>query len=331
MTNQPVTTGEPVSLNTLRHALETAENISSRPLDASNIETLLRLMDHIEAMFEDFEGSEDAVRSEQGRWATLQGRITANPQMIVAPAAKLGGLAKLRSKNQPATGFWWHLDEVVTDQRRRSMQRIGMIVGIVVVLVAVVWGGMSFFASRNVEALSLNDVTTNIEQLARDEEWAEALAMVTAARETMPDDVELMVWEAVLTEQTNGSRAPTLLRAAQSEMADEATRFWLLVGNDRLQVGNLAGAEEAGQEALMLSPQEAQATLLLGGIAEARGDTSQAAEYYNQTVVLAGEENSELGVLAKMRLGFLTPSIDPLGGAGITETVEQSATVPITP
>ncbi len=307
------------SLQSLRDALEQAERQVVR-LDRGNINAFLVGLDQLEAMFTQHK-DDGAVRAEAARWESIRKRIVTNPGLVVAAASNAGGLAKLRSQNGPALGPWWHVDEIVTKQRTQTLKRVGLAIGAVAVVVLLWWGYTTFFSATG----SPIDTTMNIEQLVTAQKLPEALAAVETARQTQPDDAELLVWAAVLNEQL-GNTAPAArnLTQAEQKFVGEPVAFWTLVGNHRQQVGNLDGAEAAGQQALTAAPTDAQATFLLGSVAEARGDMVQAADYFSRTVTLAGDDNTELGVIAKMRMGNLMPRVEPLPNPAPAETITQT-------
>jgi tetratricopeptide (TPR) repeat protein len=307
------------SINTLRAALEQAER-QVLHLDGSNIRAFLELLDEIEQMFVEFGPEQSALRAEQGRWESLRSRIDAKPQPLVSAAAHAGGLAKLRAQHPPATGSWWHLDAEVTQRRTQTMKRAGITIAAVVIVAAVALWGINAFTPA---AGSLATATAQIEELVTAQKLPAALTAVEKARQTFPNDPELLIWDAVLAEQLgDAARAKTSLAQAQEKFAGQPATFWTLVGNHRQQVGDLQGAEQAGQQALAIAPQDADATFLLGSVAEARGDTVQAASYFSKTIVLAGDANPQLGVIAKVRMGYLMQRVDPLPGAQtITQTL----------
>lgn len=298
------------SLHTLRDALEQAERQLVR-LDGANVETFLVRLDQIEQMFAEFGEEKVAARAEEGRWTGMLNRISAKPELVVNAAAHAGGLTKLRAKHSPATGRWWHLDVDLARRRTQTLLRIGMTIGAIVVVVAVLFIGSNYFTPSATNAGSLADTNAAIDSLVTDQKWPEALAVVGKARQTLPDEPELLVWTAVLAEQT-GDAAHTSLAQAQQQFVGPPAAFWTLVGNRRLQVGNWAGAEEAAQQALASAPQDAQVTFLLGNIAEARGDTLQANAYFSQTMTLAGEANPALAALVRVRMGNLLQQVEPL-------------------
>ncbi len=310
------------SLHGLRAALEQAERQFVR-LDRNNIVAFLVGLDRIETMIAEYSQDTNAVRAEAARWDSLQKRIAANPGLVVSSAANAGGLTKLRSQHAPALGFWWHLDVAIAQGRTQTLKRVGLAIGAVAVVALLWWGYTTFFPTAGSPA----DASTTIEQLVTAQQWPEALAAVTKARQTAPDDAALLTWEAVLHEQLgNTAQAQTALTQAQQKFIGQPATFWTLVGTDRQQVGNLVGAAEAGQQALALAPQDAQVTFLLGSVAEANGDTAQASVYFSQTIALAGDANPELGVIAKTRMGYLMPNIEPLPNQAPAETITETLT-----
>lgn len=308
------------SLQSLRDALEQAERQLVR-LDRDNIKAFLVGLDQLELMFTQHSQASEAVRAEAARWESIRNRIIANPGPVVAAASNAGGLAKLRSQHGPALGPWWHVDEMVAQRRTQTVQRVGLAIGAVAVVVLLWWGYTTFFPATG----SSTETTMNIEQLVAAQKWPEALAAVETARQAQPDDADLLVWAAVLNEQLgNSAPAASNLTQAEQKFIGESSAFWILVGNRRQQMGNLDGAATAGAQALAAAPTDANATFLLGSVAEARGDMVQAADYFSRTVALAGDTNTELGVIAKVRMGNLMPRVEPLPNPAPAETMTQT-------
>lgn len=309
------------SLQSVRDALEQAERQIGR-LDRSNITAFLVALDRIEQMFTGSQ-DKDAIRAEEVRWESLRQRLSANPGLVVSAAADAGGLNKLRSQYATAAGPWWYLDAEVTRRRTQTMKRAGLAIGAIIVVTLIVWGVMTFFPTTN----ALTNTSSAVEQLVTAQQWPEALALVKQANQTSPADPDLLVWEAVLQEQLgNTAQAQTTLAQAQQTFVGQPAAFWTLVGNHRQQADNLLGAEAAGQQALALAPQDAQVTFLLGSVAEARGDMVQAAAYFSQTVALAEDSDSQLGVVAKVRMGNLMQHVEPMPNPAPAETITATMT-----
>lgn len=300
------------SLHTLRNALEQTERQLAR-LDGTNVEKFLVGLDLLQQMFAEFGQEKAALRAEEGRWESVLNRLSAKPELVVNAASHAGGLTKLRAKHPPAAGRWWHLDREVARRRTQWVQRVGAIIGVIVVVVAALVIGSNYFIPSATDAGALTTTTAAIDSLVTEQKWPEALTLVEKARQTLPAEPELLVWAAVLMEQTgDAARAQTSLAQAQQQFTGPPAAFWTLVGNRRLQVGNWAGAEEGAQQALASAPQDAEATFLLGNVAAARGDTLQANAYFSQTMTLAGDANPALAALVRVRLGNLQQQVEPL-------------------
>jgi tetratricopeptide (TPR) repeat protein len=219
------------------------------------------------------------------------------------------------------------LDAEVTRQRMHTIRRFGLTLALIIGVVVFVLWGVDYFFPPNPTTILVVNTTNDVEQLAVEQKWDQALKRVQTTLKTLPNEPELVIWEAVLYEQLGDTKqAQASLAHAQQLTKDQPAGFWLLVGNKRFQVGNLKGAEDAANEALKIAPQEPQATLLLGGVAEARGDNAKAIDLFNKTADLARQANNpQLEVIAKMRMGTLMQQANPFQSS---ET--PSTTVPIT-
>jgi tetratricopeptide (TPR) repeat protein len=324
MTTANIAPQSAASLHELRDALGQAERELVR-LDRTNIQGFLVQLDQIELMWAGYDDP-GAIRAEEARWQSLLKRIATSPQLLTSAAAQAGGLTKLRSQNSPATGMWWHVDAQVTAQRSQMWRKLGMIVGGVALVVLAFWVVTNFMARDGATARVVEPMQ-QVDQLVETQNWQEALAVVETARQSSPDDVNLLVWEAVLAEQLGqNQQAGASLSQAREKFVGTPAAFLILTGNLRLQAGNWEGAEGAGKEALTLEPENAEVTFLLGRVAEARGDMPQAAAYFNQTVELAGESNPELAALVRVRMGYLMQSVAPMPGSAPIPEATQPAT-----
>lgn len=294
----------------LREMLDKAERLVVQ-LDGTNVGEFLQLLDAIErAMAELAEGGLD-VRPEMTRWESLLNRINSQPTPIVRAASSAGGFRQLRAANPPAESFWWHLDTEVTRRRRKALTRFSMtLAAIIVVAVVALWALETFFPPDPV-AVAMVETTSIIDRLTNEHDWEGALAVVQEARQRLPEQAELAVWEAVLHERLGDPvAAVAAMQEAKTMLAEMPAQFYIFLGNKRLMVDDLDGAQLAAEEGLEVSPDEPQLVFLLGGIAEARGEVSLAINYFQLTFELAQETNPQLAVIARVRMGQLLQSPD---------------------
>jgi len=314
------------SLQMLRDGIAQAEK-QILHLDRTNIEDFLLQLDQNEKMFGDFGADQTAILAESGRWSSLLKRLTSQPQLIVDATSYVGGLPKLRSKHQPATGFWWHMDDAIKQRRIQTIKKVAMALGAIVVIAGVMILAINFFTRGNQSATVAANSSATIEQLVVDGKWQEALTQVQIARTASPQQNELLIWESILSEKLGDStRAQAALAEAQQNPSGTNAEFWTLVGTDRQIAGDLEGAEQAAQRALVNAPQDPQVTFLLASIAEARGDSLQAADYFSKTIALAEGTNPELIVVAKMRMGMLMQQVQPIPVPMPEQTITTTST-----
>ena len=315
--------------NLLRDDLDRAEREVIK-LDASNVELYLLLLDQIEKRFGELTANDTDLRPELGRWDSLLSRLQTKPEPLVAAAARVGGLANLRQKHQPAESFWWHLDKEVAQRRAQVVKRaVNTVMAAIVILGGGYWA-LNFFFPPNPAAVQMMENNSQLEPLIVEQRWAEALTVVETAQQTLPDEPELVLWEMVFAEQLGDTeRANHAWARAQALLPDLPVELLVQLGNQRLQAGNIQGAWDAGLQALTVDPQNAQATFLLGGVAETVNDIPTAIAMFDRTFALAEEENAQLAVIARVRMGNLLQRAPALGNA-ITPTITLTGTALIT-
>lgn len=298
----------------LREALSNAERLAVS-VNSQNVEQFLVLLDTIEQSIDDLQVGDTDLRSEQVRWEGLLRRLSSQPGPIASAAASAGGMKALREKHPPAESFWWHLDAEVMKRRWHAFRRLALIsIALVVVVGGGIWAVNRFFPA-DPDALLMIETQSQLDQRILESDWDGALDVIDATRVQLPDEPELMIWEAVLAEQAGDSeRAEASLLEAQAEMSDELEYFWVTTGNYRMMVNNLTGSEEAAHAALEINPESASAVFLLANIADTRGQRLEAIELFEEVFALAEEDNPQLAVIAKVRMGQLMQQFDPFEG-----------------
>jgi tetratricopeptide (TPR) repeat protein len=272
------------------------------------VEALLVLLDSIEHKFDELSPVMD-LRSEEVRWQNLLNRLSSQPGAIAAAAAKAGGYAKLRAAHPPAESFWWRLDAEVNTRRRKLVTRLVAIAACVLGGTALVLWLVNTFFPPNPEAVLLVSTTGEISQYVQEGDWQSALEVANESLAQLPDEPELLIWKAVLLERLGDAAGATAaFDHARATNAGNQIQLLLMLSQTRFQVGDIDGAEQAALEAGNLNPDEAQVYFMLGNVAEARGDIPKAIEMLEKTFELAEEDNVQLAVIAKVRLGNLLQS-----------------------
>ena len=299
----------------LREALTNAERLLVNPT-ANTIEHLLTLLDKIDEMFEALSATSSDLRAEKGRWEGIISRISRKPGPIATAASSAGGLAALRTKHKPAESFWWHVDTEVSRRRKALFRRLTITVGTVVgVLALLLWGIQTFFPPSP-EAILMLDTNSAMEPYMVEGDWAGARQVVEETLVTLPDEPELWLWDSIFSAQLGEeSRAEESLAYAKELLTDNPIGFWVALANQRMQIGDLDGAEEAALAAIDTDPDEAQGYFVLASVAEFRGENRTAIDLFDQTFQLAEEDNPQLAVIARVRMGTLMQQIGPIPDA----------------
>ncbi len=289
----------------LRTDLSEAERLVVN-VNAGNVETLLRLLDRIEAQLDSLEDAASDVRAERGRWETLLARLARRPGPVAKAAARAGGMRKLRDANPPAESFWWRLDAEAAALQRRAWTRLGLTLGGLVLFFVLIYWGVETLFPPNPQVVLLAQTTAGIEEQVLKGDFEAALAAAEANHDALADQPELLIWEAVLNERLDRTeRAAELLADAEALLADRPAIYWTQLGTTRLQAGDIDGSEAAALRAAELDPSQPQPYFLLANIADARGDTQQAIELFEKTFELAEESDPQLAVIARVRVGEL--------------------------
>jgi tetratricopeptide (TPR) repeat protein len=315
--------------NDLRDALDRAEDLVVQP-NAANIEEVLILLDRISDLFVEVEAAGVDLRPEWSRWESIRSRVAARPGLFASAAAGAGGMAKLRQKHPPAEHFWWHVDRAVAERRRQALKRMTTVLGSIIAVVLLVYWVLETFFPPSPETLLLLETEQNIDEAILAEDWEQARQIVEHARDELPNEPELWVWDMVLSEQLGDmGRAAESMTRAQKLLEERPLAFWITAGNLYLRVGNLDGAERAANRAVEIDPDEAQAYFLLANAAELRGDYQTAIAMFDKTFQLAENDNPQLAVISRVRMGTLLQRAGPFETPGTQESV--APTTPPTP
>lgn len=308
--------------NSLREDLGEAERMIVQ-LRRDNVEQFLQLLDRIEDLFVQLESGGLDLRPEYTRWGSLQSKLRREAGRIVRVVDAAGGLEQLRQANPPAEGFWWRLDAVVAEARRRLVRRLGITFGTIVVVLAVVWVLLTFVFPPDPNTVVASEAISTLQQLAFEGRWEEALAVIEEAMSQLTQpDAELLIWEGVIRGKLGQvERAREALAEAKALVPPgQLVAYWWSLGSIQLNVGDVEDARTAAFEAIALDASDPQGYFLLAGVAEAKGDTVCAVDLFEETFQLAADSNPQLAVIARVRMGNLLQRPANLALLGDDET-----------
>ncbi len=297
-------------------------------LRRDNVEQFLQLLDRIEQRFAELESGGLDLRPEYTRWGSLHSKVRHEAGRIVRVIGVAGGLEQLRQANQPAEGFWWHLDDIVAASRRRLVRRLGISFGSITAVLVIIWVLLTFVFPPDPNTVVASEAISTLQQLVFEGRWEEALAVIEDAmtRLTQPD-AELLIWEGVIRGKLgqNERAAEALAEAKSLVPAGKLVAYWWSLGSVHLSVGDVEEARNAGFEAIGLDENDAQGYFLLASVAEVTGDTVCSVDLFEETFQLAADSNPQLAVIARVRMGNLLqrPANLPLIGDAETENANE--------
>lgn len=285
----------------LRDDLDMLERLAVKP-DAKTVESLLTSLDAVEQEMASLEDDGLDLRSERVRWGNLTDRLQSRPNLIARAASGLpGGLSALRARHAPATGFWWHADEVRARRLRRAWtESLAIVAGVAIVLVVGYWL-FTWLFPPDPRAVAVVRATADIQAGIGQGDWDAALEAAETALAAWPDDPELAIWVGVLATHTGDeARSAEALAAARSLLSDTPSRYWLLLSSAYQDAGSAEDGMAAADEALALAPDDPEANFIKGKAAMLLGDRAMALEYLDRTYTLASDANPALAVNARV-------------------------------
>jgi len=233
------------------------------------------------------------------------------PEAVLARYPRIAaGIAALRSARAPARQrWWWYLDEYVAEQRKlalRNLARTGIILVVVFAIAALIY--QTWF--RPDPAVIARMGYTGAAQRASEEGNLNlALQGIDNGVAEFPDDGEILLWRAtILSLLKRPQDAEAAFQAARVAYPDEIT-YLVTRATVRTQANDIAGAYADALAATKLSPDSAQAFLVLGGAQELSGETQKATQSYSTAASLAAAaKETQMEAMAKVRLAMLMQS-----------------------
>lgn len=304
----------------LRELLTSAEKmVASVSGNSDNAVGLLSALDRIAELWPLLDAQGVDLRSEAGRWETLQATVQRRGAAIVEALRPLGGMQSLRRQTHPGgnEGAWWRLDEHLADTRRRVVRRNAAVIsGIMLVTVTVYFALRLLFPvdPKVVEASRLLGRGDRLVQEAGD--YASASEEYQQAVEWTPDNMEIWLRLGAVQEHLGDEVAAQASFARARELIGTDIEFYRLRAASYLLLAMIDEAERDLLQMFALEPENAMAWYLLGSVYEARNDLGPAVDALSKASDYAIETNQlELTALARTRMGFLMQRLGMPQGA----------------
>ncbi len=292
----------------LRDRLQRAERaVANLKGKGAEVVALLELLDEAQDLIISLEAKGMDLRPERTRLTTVQNQLRSRAAVLVREVAAAGGLSALRQDRAPDRGrWWWYLDELVAQHRRRLL-RNGLIAGVVcLILLGIGIVAYNRFLAPDPLTRQKMALINEAEVLLSQSDVPAALEKYQAARALDPTDAEVLIWVGILSQQLGQDvEAENAFSTARVQIGSEVG-FLVARGMAYGEAGQLDAAESDAEAALALDPNSAEAHFLLGGVYEAQDRKREAIAELQQAADLARQAgNDTLYVLATTRMAML--------------------------
>jgi tetratricopeptide (TPR) repeat protein len=323
---QTVQRGQVTPADELRDLLETDEKrVANVRGSGEGAVKLLNELDRIAELWPELEAQGVDLRPEAGRWETLQASVQRNATGLVAELQRCGGIRSIRKEVHPegTDAPWWHLDEYVTQSRRKRVRRtVTIAVAVVVVVLAAWFLFQKLFPVDPKVAGSVRRVSQGDQLAQQNNDWAGALAEFQAAAALTPADYDVWLRVGVAEEQLGNTQAAQDAYAKARSLLPSELEFHKARAFAYLLFDLVDQGDRDIQAALAIKNDDAQAWYQAATVYDNRGQISEAVDALQKASTYAEKTGQDqLTALARYRMGMLMQRMNlPQGTAEPTVT-----------
>ncbi|HET91560.1 MAG TPA: tetratricopeptide repeat protein [Chloroflexi bacterium] len=266
---------------------------------------LCHLFDQIAAAIKELGAAGVDVRAEQMRFEMLLGQLRRHQGRFLAEVG--AALPAEREHVQPSeTRWWWFLDQIAAQQRRRGLVRaLGIGLGVVLLCVASWWVYDRFIAPPPHVRQAIRRTMAG-ENLVAEGDLSAAVAEFEAAAVLTPDDPDLWVWRGVLYRKLGQHDDAEAAFEQAHSLYDTEADFLLERGVISLQVGDLDAAQADAEALIAEAPQSGWGYYARAGIMATRENYAAALSDLDRAIELADQAgDTDLEALARMQRATL--------------------------
>ncbi len=269
---------------------------------------LMDRLDLIADAWSDLAGAGADLRPETGRWETLQAAVRRSAPRLLAALQQRGGLAALRGERRPdAAHWWWQLDELDRDRKRKSAIRTITILVVAGLLIA---GGMFLFRTlcppipRWPHPFRTSTAGQRLVERAQD--FSGAAAEFALATEAAPAEVDSWLWLGAAQQRLGQAEQADESFARARALVDDELRYRLSRVPIFISSGLLDDAESDLRAAESLDASSPELYYIWATVYEVRGDYAGAVRTLRAASAFAearGED--ELNAMSRYRLAMM--------------------------
>ncbi len=291
-----------------------------------NAQNLLVKMDEAQQRIETMALKELQVKAEAAQFDYLVTSLEKNAGKLLND---LGGAKQLDSlRKQKPTGInsrWWYLDEIIARQRKKSISKIFISLGIAGLLLVILIVGYDNFLKPDPAVTGKYTHQMNAEQFLSSGDYTKALDEINLALGFYPTDPGLLVMRGVIqTRLGNNELASADFNSAETTLGNHVD-FLLLRTQSWLSAGDLQNSLADAQEIIREDPTSAEGYFYLGRVNEVLRNYSEAINAYETASKLADSQGkSELNATIRISLAMLMQSAQ----GGLQDTPQPQTPTP---
>ena len=303
-------------LDELRRLIEKADSRlgGMERASADDAVALLRMFDEMDTLHTTLSADEVDLRAEDSRLDTMQLILRRKAGIVLRLLGQKGGIAALRKARAPAhERWWWYLDEYVAAQRKQTLRSLARTGVVLVVLFAVAAAIYQTWFKPDPAVIARMNYTSDAQRAVEAGKLDLALQGIEKGVAQFPNEGEIQIWHGViLSLMKRTQEADAAFQSARQLYPDETT-YLIARTTVRTQANDIDAANADALAAVKLSPDNAQAFLVLGGTYELKGDVQKASQSYSTAANLAAAaKQTDLEAMAKVRLAMLMQSAPPM-------------------
>lgn len=296
-------------LEVLREKIEILKKLVGKILisdlseDAKYIEEYIYLRQELEELIEDLRNQNIPIDAEIVKLSEIDAEIKKNIKNVY----KILRNSELRkkSKNYPDEYWWWHIWDIVEEDRKKKLRRFGVIALSIVLMLTVFWFVGSYYKTPSEEIIE------TIEKGYKFFESNDILSAEKILKEKLskyPNSAELWLALGIVVENVNKKESDFAFDKAMNLYKNEED-FLISRALEYKKLNYIEKAEEDILRVLKLNPTNSQALYILGTLYEEKNNIKEAIRIYKKIEELGEKANPQILVMSKMRLVTLLQKV----------------------
>ncbi|MGC9400234.1 MAG: tetratricopeptide repeat protein [Anaerolineae bacterium] len=255
-------------------------------------------------------------KPEETRLETVTAQLRRKAKTFVRQAGGATALKEARAAHAPPNpAWWWRLDEIIREERRQRLRKLGKWAAIIAAVFLVLGLAYKQFLAPSPELMAALERQREAEELAAQGDFVAALDKVEAGLTNAPDHVELLTLKGILMEALGREAEATAAFERARTLTEDENLFLRLRAQLYLRTRLLDGAQKDAQTLIERDPEAPSGYLFLGMVYDARGEWQQAVTHYEKASELAAaRDEAQIYVTARTLLAQLLqhPPLDML-------------------